>query len=49
MIFNGNAAIERGFSANKECIIEHQNEVSLSNIKHVHDGGIENIIIIKKN
>lgn len=53
LIFHGNAAIERGFSINKECIVENQNEISLINIRYVYDaikeaGGIENVDINKK-
>jgi hypothetical protein len=50
LIFHGNAQVERGFSVNKQCVVENQNEISLVNMRRVYDAikaadGIEKIDI----
>lgn len=56
MIFilsHGNASVERGFSVNKECLVENLEEESLIAQRLVHDtalskGGVEKMTISKK-
>lgn len=48
LIFHDNAQVERGFSVNKQCIVENQRENSLVNIRRVYDAikvadGIEKV------
>lgn len=50
---HGNAAIERGFSINKECLIDNLSNESLVAQRQVyeglvHEGGIKNIQITKE-
>ncbi|KAG0410362.1 hypothetical protein HPB47_012507 [Ixodes persulcatus] len=50
---HGNAAIERGFSVNKECIVETLKEESLIALRVVHDsmlaaGGVDKVEITDK-
>lgn len=49
-MFHGNSAVERGFSINKECLVENMNEVSLISQRSIYSavqavGGISNIEI----
>lgn len=49
---HGNAAVERGFSINKECIIENLQEESLVALRQIYDGvsaegGVESVEINK--
>lgn len=49
---HGNASVERGFSINKECIVENLKEESLVALRQVHDGvtsagGLESFVITK--
>lgn len=49
---HGNAAVERGFSINKECLVENQKEKSLIAQRIIYDGvnatkGLENLEITK--
>lgn len=51
-LFHGNAAVERGFSVNKECLIENLHEESLIAIRSVHGailtaGNLTNVPITK--
>ncbi|XP_063219581.1 uncharacterized protein LOC134529431 [Bacillus rossius redtenbacheri] len=56
MIFifsHGNAALERGFSVNKECLVENQQEISLVAQRRIHDsvsaaGGIDDFPVTKQ-
>lgn len=50
---HGNAAVERGFSVNKECLVENLKEDSLIAQRLVHDavlaaGGVEKVLITDK-
>lgn len=49
-MFHGNSAVERGFSINKECLVENMNELSLISQRSIYSavqavGGITNIEI----
>lgn len=53
ILSHGNASLERGFSINKECLVENQSEVSLVAQRQVYDaiytcGGIEQVDINKE-
>lgn len=53
IISHGNAALERGFSINKELLVENLHEQSLVGLRQVHDGvtargGIHNVVVTKK-
>lgn len=53
VLYHGNAAVERGFSVNKDCIVENQKPKSLIAQRIIYDsinsvGGIENVTINKK-
>lgn len=53
ILSHGNAALERGFSVNKECLVENLNEKSLIPQRIVYDSilelkGLENISIEKE-
>lgn len=37
MLSHGNAALERGFSVNKECVVENQKEKSLIAQRMIYD------------
>lgn len=52
VLSHGNASLERGFSINKECLVENQRDVSLIAIRQVYDavlaaGGVEKVSITK--
>lgn len=52
ILSHGNAAVERGFSINEECLMENQREKSLIALRRICDfvqnaGGLENIQIDK--
>ncbi|XP_063226773.1 uncharacterized protein LOC134533264 [Bacillus rossius redtenbacheri] len=56
MIFimsHGNAAVERGFSINKQCLVENQLDISLIAQRTIHDGilsagGLDNFVVSKR-
>ncbi|CAH0549771.1 unnamed protein product [Brassicogethes aeneus] len=47
ILSHGNAAVERGFSVNKECLVENQKEASLIAQRHVYDAVMERGGILK--
>lgn len=52
ILSHGNARLERGFSVNKECVVENQKEESLIAQRQIHDavsvlGGVHNVVITK--
>lgn len=52
ILSHGNAAVERGFSVNKRCLVENQHEKSLIAQRTIYDainvkGGLENFVVIK--
>ncbi|XP_071563117.1 uncharacterized protein [Temnothorax nylanderi] len=52
ILSHGNAAVERGFSVNKQCLIENQKEKSLIAQRTIYDtvnakGGLENFVVTK--
>lgn len=53
VMFHGNAAVERGFSVNRECLVENLSEASLIAQRCVYDsvhseGGVKNVQITKQ-
>lgn len=52
IMYHGNAAVERGFSVNKECLVENLEEDSLVALRSVHDaisavGKLSDLVITK--
>lgn len=50
---HGNASVERGFSVNKECVVENLHEESLIALRQIYDGvtsvgGLEKVVISKE-
>lgn len=52
ILSHGNATVERGFSINKECLVDNQKEKSLIAQRIIYDtvnakGGLQNFIVTK--